>query len=226
MTRFFRKCLLISTVVAASTAVCFAAGDLTAYRASVTYKDIHQASVDVAFSVAGKSGPQSVQLIVYPGQKIEAWQAGDSTTLPEVPPGAGGITIPFPFTQSGMYGVKYNVVSTGELSHVPLPVPDSLPVSREHFVQIDLSLPPDSVVYDDPFPQKVWRDSLHGIAQLPAVPAVIAVRFAPAGQVSWRMKWSSVGRLSTLFMMLMLIVGSAALFLYRPRSLINERRTQ
>jgi hypothetical protein len=213
-------------MAAAFPMLCYAVNDLSAYKADVTYIDNHRANVEVLFSIAppGKRAAQSIRLVLYPDQQVEDWNAKDTEGPVEFAPGTGGTTVSVMPYAAGMYSLKYSVVSARNLSHVPLPVPDSPPVTREHFVAIDVTLPRGSVVYDDVFPQKIWIDQTHGTAHLPAVPSVVAVGFASADQVTWLTRWKSVGRLSTVFMLLILLGGALLLYLNKRPTRIGVRK--
>ncbi len=120
---------------------------------------------------------------------------------------------------AGLYSVEYVVQSSSRLTHVPLPVPDRAPASRERIVKIEVALPAGVEVYDDGFPQQTWVDARHGLANLPAVPSVVAIKFAPVSQISWFTRWSSVSHLSTVFMLFVLLAGATALYMKRRRAL-------
>jgi hypothetical protein len=226
MTGFRRTLLLLSGMMAAIPMLCYAASGLSTYKADVTYVDNHRANVEVAFTiiVSGKSTTQSVRMVLYPNQQIENWQGEDTASSIEIPSSTGGTTIKVMPDATGTYSLKYSVVSASNLTHVPLPVPDSIPASREHFVLIDVTLPRGSRVYDDVFPQKVWVDDTHATAHLPAVPSVVAIRFASADRVTWLTRWKSVGRLSTLLMLLILLGGSLVLYLNKRLAISGARK--
>ncbi len=204
---FVAVCVLMWTM---QTPVRAEAG-LTAYRGVVTYLSQTEAEVTAQFSIEGGPRAQEIKLILYPDQAITAWHT-NAGEPPSPLKGTGGTSIRVMPDAGGTYTVKYRVSSQKFLAHVPLPVPDALPATHDHFVQVETVLPNGSAVYDDAFPQKNWVDATHGKTKLPAVPSVVSVRFAPADAVSWRTGWKSVSRLSTLFMLLILLSGAAYLF--------------
>jgi hypothetical protein len=211
-------------LAAVCSSTCYGAAELTSYKVSITYSDEHSAEVSASFSVAGTLGSSAAaRLILYPGQRIES-AFPNMAPLDTGPAGAGGTTLQVPASSSGTFSLRYRLESAGELTHVPLPVPTAAPATREHFVQVDVILPDGMAVYDDQFPQKTWTDVTHGSTQLPAVPSVVSLRFAPADQVSWLTKWKSVSRLSSLSMLVILAGGSVLLYwLKRPSARRPER---
>jgi len=199
---------------------CYGAAELTSYRVSITYGNEHSAEVSASFSEVGTSGSAAAaaaRLILYPGQRIES-AFPNIAPLDTGPAGAGGTTLQVPASSPGTFLLRYRLESAGALTHVPLPVPTAAPATREHFVQVDVVLPDGMTVYDDQFPQKTWTDVRHGSTQLPAVPSVVSLRFAPAAQVSWLTKWKSVSRLSSLSMLVILASGSVLLYWFKRAS--------
>lgn len=202
-------CMLLWTAQGAGWAAA-----LTAYHSVVSYSSQNAADVKAQFFVQGGVPAQGIKLILYSGQTISGWRQ-DGTEAASPLQGSGGASIRLMPGQAGEYTVSYHVSSRGMLAHVPLPVPDAPPATSARLVQLEVVLPDGWAVYDDAFPQQNWVDATHGKTSLPAVPSAISVRFAPASAVNWRTRWMSMSRLSTLFMVLILIGGIA--FLYRGR---------
>ena len=205
-----------ATLLIAAPASCWAASGLSSYQARITYLDEYHALVTAHFTISDATPHEAARLVRYPGQQFSDWrpaQLGFPVTT-----ASGGTNLALTPDAAGVYSLSYKVASSDTLTHVPLPVPDSLPASRKHFVQVAVSTPSGTVVYDDAFPQKTWTDATHGLATLPAVPSIVAVKFAPAAQIRWFTHWKSVSRLSTVCMFLILVGGSAVLYLRRRPS--------
>jgi hypothetical protein len=194
---------------------CFAATGLENYKAVVSYTDPYHASVASSFSLTASSiSAVPVRLVLYPGQTIVDLKLGDQRLTID-PSAQGGATLSIPANADKSYSISYSIVSRSRINHVPIPVPVAPPTRREHFVRVEVVLPPGDAVYDDSFPQRTWTDATHGSSRLPAVPAVVSLKFALSTDITWLMRWSSVGHLSTLLMLLFLVIGCGLLYWFK-----------
>ncbi len=214
--------LLIVAAMACAGAVPMNAAQadrLSAYKAQIAYADERHAAVRASFTVAQNSrSNQPVRIIVYPGQTIQGLKVQAVDVHASEEPNAGGMLVPIPpphNVDAESYTIEYQVTATSRLRHVPLPVPLAVPSMRESAVKLETELPEGTALLYDAFPKETWNDVRHGATQLSAVPSVLTLQFRPNGKAVWFERWTTVGQLSTVVMMLIIGLGLVLLYWFK-----------
>lgn len=198
--------LAVSAVAAAAPAVVH----LASYRGQVQKIDAHTARVTTTFATSGGSGPLTVIIPQWEGDHISGLTVSENgrTVGADVHSDPAVLRVVIPQTVGTTQVVAFKVEHpNGDLYRIPIAVPSAVPISGQHPVDLDVTLPAGDLHYGDLFPRMDWHSETSADTTLGTVPSLMILHSRPAATVTVS-DWWSASRLADLGMALLLLLGS------------------